>query len=70
MLWIDDDTDDVADIQSEIMSHWHELPRRLSEAYGSPQPAVIRCVRAVWDDPDWLENIVPNLIDPNHRLSV
>jgi Caspase domain len=70
VLWIDDDTDAVADIQSEILSHWHELPRRLSEAYGSPQPAVIRSVRAVWDDPDWLENIVPNLPNPNHRLSV
>ena len=70
VLWIDGDTDDMADIRREIMSHWRELPRRLSEAYGSPQAAVIRCVRAVWDDPDWLENIVPNLIDPNHRLSV
>ena len=70
VLWLDDDTSDIADIRYEIMSCWHELPRRLSEAYGSPASAVIRSVRAVWDDPDWLENIVPNLIDPNHRLSV
>jgi Caspase domain len=70
VLWIDDDTDAVADIQSEILPHWHELPRRLSEAYGSPQPTVIRSVRAVWDDPDWLEKVVPNLPDPNYRLSV
>jgi hypothetical protein len=70
VMWLDDDINDIADIRREIMSHWHELPRRLSEAYGSSQPAVIRSVRAVWDDPDWLENIVPNLIDPNHRLSV
>ena len=33
VLWLDDDTNDIADIQSEIMSYWHELPRRLSEAY-------------------------------------
>ena len=70
VLWLDDDTDDTADIRHEILSHWHELPRRLSESYGTLRPAVIRSVRAVWDDPDWLENIVPNLIDPNHRLSV
>jgi hypothetical protein len=71
ILWIDDDDGfDIADIQREIITHWQELPRRLSETYGSPRLAVIRSVRAVWDDPEWLENIVPNLIDPNHRLSV
>jgi len=63
---------DIANIRGEITARWQDLPRRLAEAYSSsaPKPDAMRSMHAVWDDPDWLENIVPSLIAPQHRLTV
>jgi hypothetical protein len=69
VLWVDREIGDVAEIQHEMARSWRDLPGRLREAYRSREPDAICGVHAVWDDPDWLENIVPKLPDPNHRLS-
>jgi hypothetical protein len=70
VLWSDSKDHNIRKIRREVMLSWPNLPSRLREAYRSAKPTVICSVHAVWDDPDWLENIVPKLVDPNHRLSV
>ena len=69
VMWPDGD---ITEIKGKITACWRDLPRQLAEAYSSSSPKndVMRSVHAVWDDPDWLENIVPNLIVPQHRLTV
>ena len=69
VVWPDGD---IADIRGDITARWQDLPRRLAEAYSSSslKPDAMRSMHAVWDDPDWLENIVPSLIVPQHRLTV
>jgi hypothetical protein len=70
VLWVDGEIDDAAQLRQELVQSWHDLPGRLRQAYRSGQPDVVRDMRTVWDDPDWLGNVVPNLIDPSHRLSI
>jgi hypothetical protein len=70
VLWSDDKSYDIQKVRRELMLRWPNLPSQLREAYRSAKPTAIRSVHAIWDDPDWLENIVPRLVDPNHRLSV
>jgi hypothetical protein len=69
VLWSDGKCQDILEVQREVKLRWQDLPSQLREAYRSCKPMVIHSVHAVWDDPDWLENIVPKLVDPNHRLS-
>jgi hypothetical protein len=71
LLWTDTGIhDDLEVVQREVRLSWPNLPRRLSDVYKSAEPAVVRSVRAVWDDPDWLENVVPQLLDSRHRLRI
>ena len=70
LLWTDGDGYDIGSVQREVRLRWPDVPGHLSEVYKSAEPAVIRSVRVIWDDPDWLENIVPKLFDPNRRLRI
>ena len=70
LLWTDGNGHDMGSVQHEVKLRWPDLPSHLAEAYKSVTPAVIRAVRVVWDDPDWLENIVPKLFNPNRRLHI
>ena len=70
VLWLDGKGDDIQTVRREMMLRWQDLPNQLREAYRSTQSTIVRSMHAVWDDPDWLENIVPKLIDPNHRLTI
>jgi hypothetical protein len=70
LLWTDGDGHDIGSIQYEVKLRWPHLPSHLSAAYQSAAPTVIRAVRVIWDDSDWLENIVPKLLNPSRRLHI
>jgi hypothetical protein len=70
LLWPDGDGHDIGSIKDEVKLRWPYLPGHLNAAYKSAEPTVIRSVRVIWDDPDWLENIVPKLLNPSRRLHI
>jgi hypothetical protein len=70
LLWTDGDGKDIGQVQQEVGLRWPDLPSHLNDAYKSDEPSVIRSVRLVWDDPDWLEVVVPTLLDPGRRLRI
>jgi hypothetical protein len=70
VLWLDNGLGDAEQIRSEITVHWQQLPTRLSAAYKTNEPCAVRSAHAIWDDPEWLENVVPDLPEPDHHLTV
>jgi hypothetical protein len=70
LLWPDGDGYDIGMVKHEVKMRWPNLPSHLSDAHKSATTAAIRSVRVVWDDLDWLENIVPKLFNPSRRLHV
>lgn len=69
ILWIDEKCEDPTGLRKLIDQHWHNLPRLLKKEYCSPEPSTIRSAHIVWDDPEWLEKIVPCLPEFNYPLS-
>ena len=70
VLWVDDDSQDTGQVQQEVNLRWPDLPSHLNDAYKSDKPSIMRSLRLIWDDPDWLENVVPTLPNPRKRLRI
>ncbi|MCC7018722.1 MAG: hypothetical protein IT332_03135 [Ardenticatenales bacterium] len=64
VLWVDDRQHDQEALVDEVRRRWGDFPVCLYDEYRDaakdrPSDSQLRCLRAVWDDADWLVKVVP-----------